>query len=135
MHTLLFPRTCICSHEPIPDSAEKNDDQTLFLLPWWEESGLRGKPAESKCAGQSGPRVPGEPQNQKLQVHRKQFSQLIKKLFYLSQNDEGGHKSLVNKWTTFSEGQAGVLCDGRWWGGNLSFDELSECCFLSKLIS
>ncbi len=75
----LFPRTCICSHET--DSWQRREEwrQTLFLLPW-EESGLRGR-SESKCAGQSGPRVPGEPQNQKLQVHRKQFSQSIKKLF------------------------------------------------------
>lgn len=79
--------------------------------------------------------MPGEPQNPKLQVHRKQFNQSIKKaVFTYSQNDEGGHKSLVNKWTTFLKARlvCSVMGDD---GVETFFDELSECCFLSKLIS
>jgi len=50
-----------------------------------------------------------------------------------SQNDEGGQKSLVNKWTTFLKARlvCSVMGDD---GVETFFDELSECCFLSKFI-
>lgn len=122
-HSVYFLEPVFVHMKQIPDSSEKNDDKLYFFF--------REKSLDS--GGGASPSVLARVgrvclvSNILLHVTRdrrctgssSQFSQSINSCVFFFTEWWGRTEVSCEQMDDFSEGQAGVLCDGRWWGGNL----------------